>query len=779
MTLLTKKTSFASAVALSVSSLFGAVFYASPDGKSEAEGGDGTLSNPYTLRQALGKGGWYDEVRLLESDQHYVLTADTAPIRRTLVGWNGETDSPAGREGRSRVIIDGDEKYCLKCHVQGDTYGATYRDLTIVRGYNASGGAGGMFFANNLNDPLVFSNVVFTGACKQWHPFSITVKDASSDGKAKFLDCDFNGLTCANIGGGFLATTGAIFDGCRFVSITNNYASSLDSLGTFTRCAFTNCIFSGNIYAGYGAIKSSGSRFFDCVFTNNACSKSGSCFMLTAAGVSLDHCRFFDNRAGEYGGCFFGGFRGANTSTDSEPGGRLYATNCVFVGNSCAKRGGVLATRSRTANTDDDWRFVGCAFTNNVSEQGDGSCLYMASMNVSVDALVRGCDFCENGKGACVAPCDHANVVIDTCTFTGNVKAVSHSGREDWGYYYSKIDLRNSQFVGNTSTFVGMGTISNCQFRACPGTAVAFYAGDGSNSQYRNDPVVNKIHDCLFEDVVGNCIRQTYGKLEVTDCVFTNNHDICLSLTHTDASYRSYWYYTDVGELKVERCRFVGNVSAVPYRAIGRAGTAILHCAANSEPGYVRNCLFLGNTNTVTQQGMPAAIVQVGSNTVVDACTFVRNHSQGGTQQALYPYGDMSEGRVRNCAFHCNTGANPWTGASGGTFTRAGAASYVNCFDTYGWLKKASADLDGKTRGNIGGSWSSTMSSPMDPRFATDDCQPSFGSPLVDAGVNGDWMVGASDFRRNPKKFPRIFNGIVDIGCWECVPSPGLILMIR
>ena len=71
------------------------------------------------------------------------------------------------------------------------------------------------------------------------------------------------------------------------------------------------------------------------------------------------------------------------------------------------------------------------------------------------------------------------------------------------------------------------------------------------------------------------------------------------------------------------------------------------------------------------------------------------------------------------------------------------------------------------------------MSAPMDPRFATDDCQPSFGSPLVDAGVNSDWMVGTSDFRRNPKKFPRIFNGIVDIGCWECVPSPGLLLIFR
>jgi len=48
------------------------------------------------------------------------------------------------------------------------------------------------------------------------------------------------------------------------------------------------------------------------------------------------------------------------------------------------------------------------------------------------------------------------------------------------------------------------------------------------------------------------------------------------------------------------------------------------------------------------------------------------------------------------------------------------------------------------------------------------------GSPCIDAGTNMAWMTTATDLDGNP----RIHDGIVDMGCYEFIPEPGLGIWI-
>ena len=90
-----------------------ATVYVSPEGKTEANGGQGTLANPYDLATGLSKAGSGGEVRFLMSDSRYLLASTINLENIKCRGWNGMTDQPAGREGRDEVVIDGQN--AVKC----------------------------------------------------------------------------------------------------------------------------------------------------------------------------------------------------------------------------------------------------------------------------------------------------------------------------------------------------------------------------------------------------------------------------------------------------------------------------------------------------------------------------------------------------------------------------------------------------------------------------------------------------------------------------------------
>jgi hypothetical protein len=71
---------------------------------------------------------------------------------------------------------------------------------------------------------------------------------------------------------------------------------------------------------------------------------------------------------------------------------------------------------------------------------------------------------------------------------------------------------------------------------------------------------------------------------------------------------------------------------------------------------------------------------------------------------------------------------------------------------------------------------------PTDPKFAFEDAnhpfEPKRTSPLRGLGLREEWMADATDIRG--EGFPRLRDGAVDIGCYQCWIMPvGTVLSIR
>ena len=69
------------------------------------------------------------------------------------------------------------------------------------------------------------------------------------------------------------------------------------------------------------------------------------------------------------------------------------------------------------------------------------------------------------------------------------------------------------------------------------------------------------------------------------------------------------------------------------------------------------------------------------------------------------------------------------------------------------------------------------------PRFVNDGSRDSYAlktsSPAVGKGLVQDWMADALDVR-NDARYPRLRDGLVDIGCYECWLDPvGTYIMFR
>ncbi|NLF40177.1 hypothetical protein GX586_12085, partial [bacterium] len=69
------------------------------------------------------------------------------------------------------------------------------------------------------------------------------------------------------------------------------------------------------------------------------------------------------------------------------------------------------------------------------------------------------------------------------------------------------------------------------------------------------------------------------------------------------------------------------------------------------------------------------------------------------------------------------------------------------------------------------------MCIPGDPLFqaAGADYHLAEGSPCIDAGAVQSWMTGTTDLDGNP----RTHDGLVDMGCYEIIPEPGLLIVLN
>ena len=235
--------------------------------------------------------------------------------------------------------------------------------------------------------------------------------------------------------------------------------------------------------------------------------------------------------------------------------------------------------------------------------------------------------------------------------------------------------------------------------------------------------------------------------------------------------------FVDVGGGVVSNCVirdcntwFNGNIGGGLYITGGSPAALVTHCvftnchsrtegkntyglALGMKSGTVRNCLFVGNRNTVVsnldEKNNACSCVAYVEGGVLESCTFAAN-----LLRDCAGVWARNAAQVRNCLIVGNETLSPTTpsfAAWGGT-----ASCYDHCLtDT----------------APINDSCLSAGEKPVYRRHGYRLCG---NSPAIDVGIAQPWMEGATDLRGEP----RLFGRQPDIGCYEC-PSLGLSVILR
>jgi predicted outer membrane repeat protein len=166
--------------------------------------------------------------------------------------------------------------------------------------------------------------------------------------------------------------------------------------------------------------------------------------------------------------------------------------------------------------------------------------------------------------------------------------------------------------------------------------------------------------------------------------------------------------------------------------------------------GTIRNCLIINNT---AKGGGGISMQNATMNCVISGCTIVSNHTSyygGGID------GQTSiTGNVENCIVYFNTCLNN-PDRSNYYFSASEVTSFSNCC----LAPALSGNVTNYSVNNI--TFNPQLIAPASGNYRLNQ-----SSPCVNAGVNRDWMNVDLDGHHRIDKF----NGIVDMGCFEYLPS--------
>ncbi len=502
---------------------------------------------------------------------------------------------------------------------------------------------------------------------------------------------------------------------------------------------------------------------------------------LKAAGNTISDITF------KNGNCS-GNTTSSTAPEDNQQGGAIclradtdstLVSNCIFDGNT-AKQGGAVANYySYNASTlRYAGNFVDCVFTNNTTTSGGGG----AGYNLG---LCRRCTFSKNvaSYGSAVRQV----LLLDDCDFNDNGNSI-----KDYGTIY------NDGAVASTNQ-----AIVNCRFRrnTCKTYGGALYGGNNKG----RDTLVD---GCLFESNSVTATSTTkgeggaiYGMTNVHGCVFIGNsaykggamssstcYDCLLSgnmaaqtggaafgsvlfgCTNTVNSATPATGASELDNSSAEGCVFDG---------VGFSGKATFYqssltrCRVRSETDCylfykqcgVTNCLFAGGSNFYLLYNTAAGMSFVN-------CTFADN-----TYKGLKVGGSCSpETEIVNCLFWNNQYSGKADQYDVGSDATAVIGEFRNCI--FRVQNNSSSYAPGSNNVYNYGDGA------VDPKFMgveRDALNPYAilrTSSAIGAGEVSSWMADATDIRG--EGYPRLRDGRVDIGCYQCwlVPT-GTYLLFR
>lgn len=469
-------------------------------------------------------------------------------------------------------------------------------------------------------------------------------------------------------------------------------------------------------------------------------------------------------------------------------------SNCVFVGNS-AQDGGAVANNYNINKGDEQWggRCLDCVFTNNVATTAGGAAY-------NVHRLV-GCRLIGNraqtssGSAVCQAH------LLEDCDFDDN---------GSYDMYYGAV-----YNIGTPAT--GGQAIRNCRFRRNLSKGYGAAVGSAANQ----NGGATAVEGCLFESNSvyylsssrnDSCGGAIYNLSNVSNCTFNGN-----SAGYGGAAYSS----------TLRGCRFIGNYINPFAQNWGGGGAAMNNCMAHgctftgnvaqfgAVAGYSSfvGCVISNNDTYVhTQQG------RLTINCAFDSCRIMNVMADGGvifaanahvtntlvaacTNAFLVGHNVDKNVSMVNCTVVSNSFANFASGYdNSGNMNVLNSLFFGNYKDFNNWsnatncLRSISNSVFSATSiqyvpaaaleegsGNF-----NYYGTAFDPRFvgaevdAENPYALSLRSPCVKTyhGQVQDWMATANDIRG--EGFPRLRDGVVDIGCYQCWLRPtGFIMVIR
>ena len=603
--------------------------------------------------------------------------------------------------------------------------------------------------------------------------------------------------------------------------IMHNYAGWVRNL-TISNCATTADQAIGNVNANsmysnvivtccsastYGA--SNNGTWYDSQFVNNSSATyGGALYNGKAYG-----CTFEKNTA-PYGGAAFAvvmsncTVRANNATTEGGGVCDCLMTNCVISGNSAPKGGGGCGGYSGSRVLV----LVGCTVTNNTSTLDGGGVYGTAAGKVTIEGglvadniaeghggglyqcsatgcTIRANTAYDNGGGTydstlsgCLVADNTANGRGGGCAGSGKTKSqigagsvISNNvcGGGGGGAYQSTI--ADSRVCMNFMSGEGGGDYSNgggvyeCNVTNSTVDGNAVILGKAKKNTQGGGAYSSNLTDCLICNNYVDSLGGGVAAGSVVGCIISNN--VCKGTGGSNALRGARAENCDIYEGVIDpqnailNCRLLnytnGNVIAAGANVYTNGW---LNGPANlvKSYGWFTNCLFAGNavsvliTHTATK------------HSVFSGCTFADNRFQYVSSGFIGPTNTLT---LINCILARNR-------------NKANTAD-LNFNPSYTYIAVTNCMI-----GSFDNPTSKALTYPMsnvitnnNPRFVADgsrdSCALTYNSPARGKGLVQEWMDGALDIRSDAR-YPRLREGKVDIGCYECWLEPaGLSVTIR
>ncbi|HEX5688489.1 MAG TPA: right-handed parallel beta-helix repeat-containing protein, partial [Roseiflexaceae bacterium] len=344
----------------------------------------------------------------------------------------------------------------------------------------------------------------------------------------------------------FVNASNPTFGGCE---VSGNVVRARGAIGVYGgEASFVGCTISDNIsHATKGAtggamyvINNANVSLLGCQFTGNQSREDGGALKIVSSTVNATLCGFLENEGSTWGGGAIGVNNGATatfagcTFVDNSSGtraGAIYAIDstltlggCTFATNHAATQGGAIYAQQTDISVDS------CTFDGNISAgagmiQGGGAILYWGG--VDTVATIHNSTFSGNSAllGGAVRLQGETN--ITDCVFEAN-----HADQEGGAIaseIVAQLNIRNSQFLDNTTDGTGGAIVCNAESRVVgclfsgnsAASGGAIFADEGLYAYSR-------FYGCRFSD---NTASTSGGAVEVghggfiwlANCVIENN----------------------------------------------------------------------------------------------------------------------------------------------------------------------------------------------------------------------------------------------------------------